>query len=797
MAVEAGVTVVVSSGDAGITNTIGSPATDPAVISVGGTTTFRWYAQTGYGAAQFATHGWINDNITSLSSGGVSQSGRTVDLVAPGDSSFALCTPDTRLYVDCVDFNKKPSPVERSGGTSESAPLTAGAAALVIEAYRSTHHGASPTPAMIKQILTSTADDLGVPADEQGAGRLNSYKAVQAALSIADGHGQPKPQGSTLLTSTGQLNAVAAPGTSTTFPVTLTNTGAATQTVSIHGRQLGPPQNKSTQKIVLSDKTSPHFTDWQGSTNNYAQFPFNVPPGQDRLDASIAYQADPARGLNARVRLILIDPMGNYAAHSLPQGIGNYGNVDVRYPAFGTWTAVIFSKNTAAGGTAGPVLFQSTTATYQPFASVNPSSLTLAPGQASTFTVAATTPSQPGDTSASIELDAPFGQRTSIPLILRSLVDPGHGGAFSGVLTGGNGREIVTGQTNYFQFDVPPGQQDLDASVNLTTDANNPVWASLISPEGQTLGYSSNQQVLGFDSLGLPITKFIKATQLYHRDPKPGRWTLIVNFAPLVSGKELSQAFNGKIQFNQVDISALGLPNDPSTVLPAGKPVKVQLRIHNTGVAPESFFVDGRLDKKDALVLTPIQAATDVVMPVSPTTPTPTWLVPTETDALFVAAEATVPVTFDYGWNFGAGDPDLGATSYGNVATAAFTANPVAPGLWFANPAEIGPFGDGGAPAGTANLAMVAHTKLFDPAITSDTGDLWKAAVDPLASVSLLIINPNETKTITVTITPSGKKGDVVKGHLYADDVTFANIVGNGLPNGDELIGLPYAYRIG
>jgi len=796
-AVAAGTTVTVSSGDAGVTSTIGTPATDPNVISAGATTTYRIDLQTGYGGAQFpGIKGYLSNDVSSFSSGGFEQDGRTLDVVAPGELNWALCSTDVAMYGDCTNYYGKGTPVLPFGGTSESAPLTAGVAALVIQAYAKTH-GTDPTPRQVKQIIASTSDDLDSPAEQQGAGQIDAYKAVLAAESYKAPTSTPKPAGGTLLKSATQLNAVDQPGTPETVTDTVTNSGASTQKVSVSSRALGAYQSVKTGTVTLSDSSSPKTTDWQGVSDNYEPITFRVPAGEDRLNASVAFQnalSDYALDyLDARVRLTLVDPSGDLAAYSVPQGDGNYGNVQVTNPKPGIWTAYVWSRVSTQGGSTGPVQFGAGVAKYTTFGSVSPRTLTLAPGQSAPVQLTVATPSTPGDSAGSIVLSGTqgpsFGRQSTIPVTLRSVIPSGPQ-SFEQTLTGGNGRAPFTGQTFYYQLDVPAGSPELNAAVKLADNPNNPFSAFLVSPAGEAVGFAANEL-----QSGNAVTDVMGA-QLHVLSPAQGAWTLIVVFAPQVSGTTLTEPFQVSTDESAVPASAPGLPDSSTAKLAAGAPQTYNVRIRNNGPAPEAYFLDARLPQSAQLSLA-AQNSPDTTVPLSINNNIPLYLIPTDTTAFTATASTTgsTPIEFDAGAP--AGDPDIGSTA-GSSVVGSLADNPIAQGQWDVAPDVTGAYGPTGAPTEPVTTAITASSAAFDPTVSSPTGDLWLASTDPTAlqSLSPTITGPGQTATIPVTITPKGPSGTKVSGTLYVDDTSSVLFQGIYSPNGDQIVAIPYSYTV-
>jgi hypothetical protein len=802
-AVAAGTTVVVGSGDAGPFNTIGSPASDPAVISVGASTGFQFYAQTDFaGADTFAPAGWESNNISALSSGGYTQNGRTLDLVAPGDASFAACTPSP-LYSSCVNFLGQPSAVEQSGGASQAAPLVAGAAALVIQAYLTARNGTPPTPAAVKRILLSSATDLGAPPTEQGAGLLNSLRAVELA-SWLPGTGSAGPA---LDLSANQLNFTGRPGARASWAVTVTNTAPTAQQVTGYGRAFTAVSVVKRAVVALSDAHSSHFTNWSGTGSNYGLVPFIVPVGKALLNASIAWPTDVTQpaNLSARVHLILVDPAGRLAAHSAPQGNTGYGSAQVLRPAAGRWTAVIFSGAATAGGTAGPVQFAASVWHTTRFGTVSPTSLSLAPGASAVVRVSAQVPAGAGDSSGALVLSAgdASGGPVSVPVTLRGRVPAGPGltGTFTGTLTGGNGGSPAAGQVAAYSFIVPakpPVQRNLDVDLILANDPANQVNGYLIAPGGQTVGYGSSYLTTGFTASGVPVESPQRQLSLYAAGPVPGVWTLVLDFAPPVPGNELADGFTGRIRFNDVGFNRGALPNSPSVTLARGERVTYRISVRNGGAAPENIFLDPRLARWVSYRLQP-QDPDTVQLPLTAKTSPPEWIVPTVTRSLQVTATSAspaVPVAFDAGPY--PGDP-VKASGTGNPASAAYPSSglptQVTAGLWYAMPSEVGPYPAGSAPATSVTAAMSVVTEQFDTAATPSTGDFWRFGVAPLAasaSYHLFVVNPGQTRTISLSIIPTAPRGTVVRGLLYIDD--FAESL--RFISGSQLVTLHYAYRV-
>ena len=138
-------------------------------------------------------------------------------------------------------------------------------------------------------------------------------------------------------------------------------------------------------------------------------------------------------------------------------------------------------------------------------------------------------------------------------------------------------------------------------------------------------------------------------------------------------GTVLSTPYHGVVSFDAPQIHATGLPDGDKVA--AGQPVTATVRVTNTGPGTRDVFADPRLAKESETdSLLPLFAPAKVALP---GTNVPSFLVPTQTDAVLGAAQGSAPIVLEMGYGeLGEGDPDLIGVSRGNNAASAYSGPP-------------------------------------------------------------------------------------------------------------------------
>jgi len=371
----------------------------------------------------------------------------------------------------------------------------------------------------------------------------------------------------------------------------------------------------------------------------------------------------------------------------------------------------------------------------------------------------------------------------------------GNRATFTGNITGGNARGGSAAQVLSYAFNVPAGIRDIGVGIKL---ADNPAYqleGVLVDPNDETQAIDSN--LLSTDPFTLGAQG--KNLQLNTANPIPGRWRIVIAVVNPVPGTSFDEGITGLIRFNQQRISTVGLPDSTHTVLKAGKAVTAQVKVTNTGIAPINVQADPRTANLQTLQLVSPFGSQSFQLP---SHGAPTFLVPPSTRSLTAVAVSDVPALVELTPGLQGIDVvgNLKAAQHGStisVATVKDDPGTVSTGIWYTDVEEVGAFSEAGAPTADSTVNLSARTLGFDSNVTSSTGDFWAVATDPKADLgNAVTIQPGETKTITVTITPSGKKGTKVSGvlNIYTPP-SFAYATFN--TTGDMLAQVPYSYTVG
>ena len=746
-AIDAGITVVNSEGNEGPgQGTEGSSPDLKNVIAVGATTGYRLFSQIGFLAGGSSYKG--DQVITWTSRGPNSLGDFRPDIMGFGAWGWALApTGAGDVYNDVG--------VQVFGGTSMACPVVAGDLALAESDWKMAHPGRRlPAPSYWKNLLASTATDLGYPALDQSSGLVNAAAAVHEVLKqgksfLASVAADPKNASS--------WSAKIAAGGHASTTITVKNTGAKPERVTLSAATYAALKTLTYQPITL---TGPDYTDFED---------FTVPAGTDFVEARVTWPSGPDVSLQTAV----YDSAGNFVSYG--ETGGGYGHlafdqIALRGPAGQRpvvkagepWQLVIYPR-TGMEPTSPQTVHVRITFQHRVRATsvtLSRSSVTIGPGAAAKVKATVTAPKAAGTSFDGITVGN--GQTTTtIPIAVRVPVKltAGHG-TFSGTITGST-VEYSGGEFYFYDVQVPKGTRSITAALNWA-HTGNLVDLYLIDPSGDVRVAKGGDLVWypDYSSFTVPGSALTHtAEQVIWNAPQPGKWQVLV-WAAGFSGTSFAEPYSGSVTLDTRTVT----PASWSASAAPGGQVSADFTVANTGATALAAYADSQLTSAgtalyDDVALTPVSgtltADPNAVAPLNGISPTLTFTLPQ--NVALVTARATWTGS-DTLVDLGLYDPSqtdkaesLASTTLGNAAAVV---DPMA-GLWtlilgYGNPALTTV-----ATAYTVNIDYVAPTAI--PGLTPSA-----TAVAPLT------VAPGATGTIhvTVTVPADAQPGDVITGTL-------------------------------
>lgn len=173
---------VFSAGNLGSTG-LTRPKVAKNVLAIAASENYRPEAPTASGSTVPADN---IDELPDFSGRGPAFDGRIKpDLTAPGEAVTGGRSGPDALFGNLDSYHRI------SSGTSHAAPQVAGAAALITQAWKSSHAGANPSPALVKALLINGAVDMSgagatepMPNGAEGWGRIHLKHVLSTAAPL-------------------------------------------------------------------------------------------------------------------------------------------------------------------------------------------------------------------------------------------------------------------------------------------------------------------------------------------------------------------------------------------------------------------------------------------------------------------------------------------------------------------------------------------------------------------------------------------------------------------------------------